>query len=151
MNANTITQAAPSIPHRLPVLASLLDQITIKGSKEKRRILDAYDDEFGSNNPDSIITRKKVSRITLCLWIIRHETLSWQILLGGGIDTTQHDDISPQIWHLHKPRTTPHLFVNTEFPRMIPKLLHWSKVNFHRCKSQNTITKTRKILTHTKS
>ncbi len=41
------------------MLASLLDQITIKGSKEKRRILDAYEDEFRSNNPDSIITRKK--------------------------------------------------------------------------------------------
>ncbi len=59
MNAHTVAQAAPSTPQRLPVLASLLDQITIKGSKEKRRILDAYEREFGSNNPDSIITRKK--------------------------------------------------------------------------------------------
>jgi hypothetical protein len=59
MNAHTIAQAAPSQHHLLPVLASLLDQITIKGSKEKWRILDAHEKEFGSNNPDAIITRKK--------------------------------------------------------------------------------------------
>jgi hypothetical protein len=59
MNAHTVAQAAPFIPHRLPVLASISDQITIKGSKEKRRILDTFEKEFGSNKPNSIITRKK--------------------------------------------------------------------------------------------
>jgi hypothetical protein len=67
MNAHTITQAAPFIPHWLPVLASLLGQITVKGSKEKWRILDAYEKKIGSNNPDSIIKRK-VSMNTHCLW-----------------------------------------------------------------------------------
>jgi len=35
------------------------DPIIIRGTKEKKRILSDYQDKFGSNYPDSIITRKK--------------------------------------------------------------------------------------------
>ncbi len=35
------------------------DLIIVAGTREKRRILDAYEKQFGSGYPDSIVTSKK--------------------------------------------------------------------------------------------
>ena len=35
------------------------DSIIIRGTKEKKRILSDYQEKFGANYPDSIITHKK--------------------------------------------------------------------------------------------
>ena len=51
------------------------DPIIIRGTKEKKRILSDYQDKFGSNYPDSIITQKKVSHLATgtCRKIVREE------------------------------------------------------------------------------
>ena len=35
------------------------DPIIVTGTREKRRILEAYEEKFGSGYPDSIVTSKK--------------------------------------------------------------------------------------------
>ncbi len=42
-----------------PVVSPQQDSIIIRGMKEKKHILSAYQEKYGSNYPDSIISRKK--------------------------------------------------------------------------------------------
>jgi hypothetical protein len=42
-----------------PVVSPQQDSIIIQGTKEKKHILSAYQEKYGSNYPDSIISRKK--------------------------------------------------------------------------------------------
>jgi hypothetical protein len=47
------------------------DSIIIQGTKEKKRILSDYQEKFGANYPDSIITQKKVSSVRMkCLLLV---------------------------------------------------------------------------------
>jgi hypothetical protein len=39
------------------------DATIVSGTREKRRILEAYETKFGTGYPDSIVTRKKVSSL----------------------------------------------------------------------------------------
>jgi hypothetical protein len=115
------------------VQASLSDQITIKGSKEKRCILNAYEKEFDSNNLDSIITRKKGKlkySLPLDCWNCMRPSLN---KYSRAEELTLHNVMTlvlkeygaltyQELLHIH--------LLNTEFARMIPKLLCWLKVNF---------------------
>jgi len=48
----------------LSLLAELVyDDVIVTGTKHKILILHEYEREFGSNNPDSIVTRKKVRNL----------------------------------------------------------------------------------------
>ena len=40
------------------------DKIIVQGTKQKRRILQEYEDTFGAGHSDSIVPRKKVSTLT---------------------------------------------------------------------------------------
>ena len=58
MNAKTDTLSKSTTPAPIPGESN--DDATITaGTREKRRILEAYEAKFGTGYPDSIITRKK--------------------------------------------------------------------------------------------
>jgi hypothetical protein len=62
MNAKTDSSSRDTTKPAIPQEAH--DNVTmVSGTKEKRRILDAYEKKFGTGYPDSIITRKKVSSL----------------------------------------------------------------------------------------
>ncbi len=61
MNAKTdsilkVTTTTPTISRE-----AKYDAMIVSGTREKRRILEAYETKFGTGYPDSIVTRKKVS------------------------------------------------------------------------------------------
>jgi hypothetical protein len=63
MNAKTdcfpkVTNIIPAIPREANDDATI-----VSGTREKRRILEAYETKFGTGYPDSIRTRKKVSSV----------------------------------------------------------------------------------------
>jgi hypothetical protein len=70
MNAKTDTLskvATPAIPREAD------DNLTIvSGTREKRRILEAYEKKFGSGYPDSIVTSKKGKLVSTML--VSHST-----------------------------------------------------------------------------
>ena len=61
MNAKTDCSASSRVATK-PVIVPLEvrdDVAIVTGTREKRRILEAYEEKFGTGYPDSIITRKK--------------------------------------------------------------------------------------------
>jgi hypothetical protein len=57
MNAKTDSSSRDTTKPAIPQEAH--DNVTIvSGTREKRRILDAYEKKFGAGYPDSIVTRK---------------------------------------------------------------------------------------------
>jgi hypothetical protein len=70
MNAKTDTLSKVAIP-AIPREAD--DDLTIvSGTREKRRILEAYDKKFRSGYPDSIVTSKKGKLVSTTL--VSHST-----------------------------------------------------------------------------
>jgi len=66
MNAKTDSSSrVTTIPAIL--LEAHNDTKIVSGTREKRRILEAYETKFGTGYPDSIITRKKVKLIDTTL------------------------------------------------------------------------------------
>ncbi len=65
MNAKANTLAEVATP---PIPKETNDNlIIVAGTREKRRILNAYEKHFGSGYPDSIVTTRKVSKSVLHL------------------------------------------------------------------------------------
>jgi hypothetical protein len=70
MNAKTgdsfpiAVTTTPAIPRRE---ANDDDAMIVSGTREKRRILEAYETKFGTGYPDSIVTRKKGKLIATSL------------------------------------------------------------------------------------
>jgi hypothetical protein len=60
MNAKTDSSSrVATIPGVIPLEVRDHDVAIVSGTREKRRILEAYKEKFGTGYPDSIITRKK--------------------------------------------------------------------------------------------
>ena len=62
MNAKTDSSSRVATIPAIPLEAHN-DATIVSGTREKRRILEAYETKFGTGYPDSIITRKKVSSL----------------------------------------------------------------------------------------
>ncbi len=65
-----------------PVISPQQDSFIIRGTKEKKHILSAYQEKYGSNYPDSIISRKKVSSPMMDCPII---VIECNLVLTSGI------------------------------------------------------------------
>ena len=62
MNAKTDSSSRVATIPVIPL--EVRDDVAIvSGTREKRRILEAYEEKFGTGYPDSIIMRKKVSSL----------------------------------------------------------------------------------------
>ncbi len=60
MNAKTDSSSQDTTKPAIPQAAHD-DSMIVSGTREKRHILDTYENEFGTGYADSIVTRKKVS------------------------------------------------------------------------------------------
>ena len=65
MNAKTDSSSRVATIPAIP-LEVRDDAAIVSGTREKRRILEAYETKFGTEYPDSIVTRKKVSLMIPC-------------------------------------------------------------------------------------
>jgi hypothetical protein len=96
------------------------NSIIVKGMREKKRILTAYQDKFNSEYPESMVTRKKgkISDDTsLHCARMRPSLNKWyqvgDLHLNNVITTIMKEDISNLC------------LVNKDFMNIVPKVLHW--------------------------
>jgi hypothetical protein len=134
MNAKAYTLAevtTPAIPKETN------DDLTIvAGTREKRRILNAYKKHFGLGHPDSIVTTRKGKLVSTAsdLQLLnkrmrpskgkyyRVETLELHCIIATLLKDFQQDF---QLQDLHNLR-----LVCKTFSSMIPKIIKWLKIDF---------------------
>ena len=66
MNAKTDSSSQDATQPAIPQVTHD-DAMIVSGTREKRRILDAYDNKFGTGYTDSIVTRKKGKQVDTTL------------------------------------------------------------------------------------
>ncbi len=127
--ATFITQTAPSdlspSPEQSPTPSTI-----VPGIKEKCRILDHYERNFGAGYPDSIITKKKGKHNDSSPVTRMRSTLNKYY----RVDTiTLHNVIAIVMWDYAD--FTPNelraiQLLDKDFLIFVPKVLHWLKVDF---------------------
>ncbi len=107
--------------------------IFVKSTRKKKRILTAYQEKFGSEYPESIITRKKgkiSNNTSLHCACMRSSLDKWyqvgDLYLYNAITTITKECrvsfLKEDIYNLH--------LVNKDFANIVPKILRWIRVNF---------------------
>ncbi len=130
--ANTLAEVAtPAIPKETN------DNLTIvAGTREKHRILDAYEKHFGSGYPDSIVTTRKGKQVSTPsdLQLLnkrmrpskdkyyRVETLELHCVIATLLKDFQQDFQLQDLQNLR--------LVCKTFASMIPKIIRWLKIDF---------------------
>jgi hypothetical protein len=136
MNAKANTQAAEVQTPKIPKETN--DDLTIvAGTREKRHILGAYEEQFGSGYPDSITTTKKGKQVSYAASdsqllnkrmrpskgkYYRVETLELHCVIATLLKDFRQDF---QLQDLHNLR-----LVCKTFASMIPKIIRWLKIDF---------------------
>jgi hypothetical protein len=109
------------------------NSIIVKGTREKKRILTAYQEKFGSEYPESIVTRKKgkiPDNTSLHCAPMRHSLDKWY-RVG---DLHLYNIITTIIKECRVSFSKEDIFnlrlVNKDFANIVPKVLCWLQVDF---------------------
>jgi len=137
MNAKTgdsfpiVVTTAPAIPREANGDATI-----VSGTREKRRILEAYETKFGTGYPDSIVTRKKGKLIATSSSLslstrrmrpskdkfYRVDILELHSVIATIIKEFRVDFTAQDICNL--------CLVCKDFASLVPKITRWLKVDF---------------------
>ena len=137
MNAKTgdsfpiVVATAPAIPREANDDATI-----VSGTREKRRILEAYETKFGTGYPDSIVTRKKGKLIATSSSLslstrrmrpskdkfYRVDILELHSVIATIIKEFRVDFTAQDICNL--------CLVCKDFASLVPKITRWLKVDF---------------------
>jgi hypothetical protein len=110
------------------------DLIIVAGTREKRHILNAYEEKFGSGYTDSIVTTKKGKHVNttsdlpnICMRpskdkYNRVDTLELHCVIATLLRGFQQEFTMQDLHNLH--------LVCKTFASMIPKIIRWLKVDF---------------------
>ncbi len=109
------------------------NSIIVKGTREKKRILTAYQEKFGSKYPESIVTRKKgkISNYTSLHCARMRPSLNKWYQVG---DLHLYNIITIIIKECRvsflKEDISNLCLVSKDFVIIVPKVLRWLQVNF---------------------
>jgi hypothetical protein len=111
----------------------MICRVIVKGMREKKRILTAYQEKFGSEYPELIVTRKKgkISNDTYLHCARMSPSLDKWYQVG---DLHLYNVITTIIKECRvsflKEDISNLCLVNKDFMNIVPKVLRWLQVNF---------------------
>ncbi len=109
------------------------NSIIVKGTREKKRILMAYQEKIGSKYPELIVTRKKgkISNNTSLHRARMRPSLDKWYQVGDlhlyNVITTIIKECRVSV---SKEDISNLCLVNKDFANIVPKVLHWLRVDF---------------------
>jgi hypothetical protein len=135
MNAKTDSSSRVTTIPAIPQEAHD-DAMIVSGTREKRRILEAYETKFGTGYPDSIITRKKGKLVdTTLLSHSRTRRMGPSKDKFYRVDTLElHNVIATIIKEFRVEFTAQDIhnlcLVCKDFASLVPKITRWLRVDF---------------------
>jgi hypothetical protein len=109
------------------------DPIIVQGMRNKKHILEDYQDEFGTNSNDLIVTRKKVRSLMISLFDCSQMRPSLNKWYRVG-DLRLYNIITTIIkegWVSFSKEDLSNLrLVNKDYTVIVPKVIRWLQINF---------------------